>query len=94
MQKESNTVLPLDKFAAFLFDLDGTLADSMGLHNRAWIQTLNEMGLIMTEEILLEYVGISNVRQLIFLIGALLDPGSSECCPGQKKIGFLQTLIK
>jgi HAD superfamily hydrolase (TIGR01509 family) len=79
MQKESNTVLPLDKFAAFLFDLDGTLADSMGLHNRAWIQTLNEMGLIMTEEILLEYVGISNVRTVDIFnrrFGWTLDPAS------------------
>lgn len=79
MQKKSHAVLPLDKFAAFLFDLDGTLADSMGLHNQAWIKTLGDLGLTMTEEILYEYVGISNVRTVDIFnqrFGWTLDPVS------------------
>lgn len=54
--------LPLEQFDALLFDLDGTLADSMGLHNRAWIQTLGDLGHSMTEEILNEYTGIPNAK--------------------------------
>ncbi len=54
--------LPLEQFEAFLFDLDGTLADSLGLHNRAWIQTLGDLGNHMTEEILNEYTGIPNTK--------------------------------
>lgn len=54
--------LDLDSFAALLFDLDGTLADTMPLHNQAWIETLQEYGYPMTAEILMEYAGVSNVK--------------------------------
>lgn len=77
MQKGLSSALPLDRFSAFLFDLDGTLADSMGLHNQAWIKTLSDLGLVMTEEILLEYVGIPNVNTVEIFnqrFGWTLDP--------------------
>jgi beta-phosphoglucomutase-like phosphatase (HAD superfamily) len=34
-----------DHYAAFLFDCDGTLVDTMGTHFRAWQETLREHGL-------------------------------------------------
>lgn len=52
----------IDSFSAFLFDLDGTLANTMPLHNQAWIETLQGFGCQMTNEILLEYAGISNTK--------------------------------
>jgi len=52
----------LNRFDAFLFDLDGTLADSMDLHNQAWISTLAELGCTVTSEILFEYAGIANQK--------------------------------
>lgn len=50
----------LNRFDAFLFDLDGTLVDSMNLHNQAWISTLKDLNYEMTTEILFEYAGITN----------------------------------
>ncbi len=32
--------LPAREYAAFIFDCDGTLADSMPLHQQAWIRAL------------------------------------------------------
>lgn len=37
-------VLPDRRFAAYLFDLDGTIADSMPLHFRSWTQAVEEAG--------------------------------------------------
>jgi HAD superfamily hydrolase (TIGR01509 family) len=77
MVSNTKSELPLEKFSAFLFDLDGTLANSMGLHNQAWIKTLADLGLVMTEEILTEYVGIPNVRTVEIFnqrFGWTLDP--------------------
>ncbi|MGZ3694317.1 MAG: HAD family hydrolase [Bdellovibrionota bacterium] len=52
----------LDRYSALLFDLDGTLANSMGLHNDSWIATLKTHGHSITAEILQEYAGIQNQR--------------------------------
>lgn len=48
------------RFQALLFDLDGTLVDSMNLHNQAWISTLKDLNYEITSEILFEYAGITN----------------------------------
>lgn len=52
------------KYEALLFDLDGTLADTMELHNRAWIQTLNSFGCEITIERLAEYAGVPNTKSI------------------------------
>ena len=36
--------LPTREYSAFIFDCDGTLADSMPLHQRAWIHALRKHG--------------------------------------------------
>ncbi|HEY5376441.1 MAG TPA: HAD family phosphatase [Polyangiaceae bacterium] len=36
--------LPAREYSAFIFDCDGTLADSMPLHQRAWIHALRKHG--------------------------------------------------
>lgn len=54
----------LERYSALLFDLDGTLANSMGLHNEAWIATLRMHGLSITPEILQEYAGIQNQKTI------------------------------
>lgn len=66
-----------DEYDAFLFDLDGTLADSMVAHNQAWVDTLAAHGCKMTFEILKEYAGVPNeitVRIFNERFGWRLDP--------------------
>lgn len=50
----------INSFEALLFDLDGTLVDSMNLHNKAWISTIKEQGHLITPDILFEYAGVAN----------------------------------
>ncbi|NDD91336.1 HAD family phosphatase [bacterium] len=63
--------------AALLFDLDGTLVDSMPIHNTVWEETLRENGCLITSEILQEYAGIPSERTIELLndrFGWKLDP--------------------
>jgi beta-phosphoglucomutase family hydrolase len=39
---------PSEKFAGYIFDLDGTLVDTMPLHYRAWDEALRQVGLTET----------------------------------------------
>ncbi|MGH3390953.1 MAG: HAD family hydrolase [Actinomadura sp.] len=49
--------LPVGEFDAYLFDCDGTIADSMPLHFLAWRQTLGEWGCELSEELFYAWGG-------------------------------------
>ncbi|MGC9199790.1 MAG: HAD family hydrolase [Acidobacteriaceae bacterium] len=50
--------LPEGEFKAYLFDCDGTIADSMPIHFRAWTQALKEYGCTsFTEELFYAWGG-------------------------------------
>ena len=69
--------LPFEKYQGLLFDLDGTLADSMPLHHEAWIVTYKSLGFNLTESILQEYAGVPTERTVAILnqrFGWKLDP--------------------
>lgn len=51
--------LPPGLFKAYLFDCDGTIADSMGLHYIAWKQALAEQGCEFSEELFYALGGVS-----------------------------------
>ena len=55
---------PFENYSAFLFDLDGTVIDSMPLHNQAWIKALGDKGSLITDSLLQEYAGISTFRTI------------------------------
>lgn len=40
--------IPPDDFAGYIFDLDGTLVDTMPLHYRAWDEAMHQFGLKQT----------------------------------------------
>jgi HAD superfamily hydrolase (TIGR01509 family) len=56
--------LPIEKYSALLFDLDGTVAHSMPIHNKAWIEALGDKGPIITFDLLQEYAGISTMKTI------------------------------
>jgi HAD superfamily hydrolase (TIGR01509 family) len=49
-EKAMKLKLPAGKFAAYLFDCDGTIADSMPLHYIAWKQTLSKWNCVFDEQ--------------------------------------------
>jgi len=50
--------LPARPFQAYLFDCDGTIADSMPLHYIAWKQTLSEQGCDFPEDLFYAWGGM------------------------------------
>lgn len=55
-------VIPPGPFGAYLFDCDGTLADTMPLHYRAWRATLDPLGAEFPEELLYQLGGTPTRR--------------------------------
>ncbi len=56
--------LPVGSFKAYLFDCDGTVADSMPLHYVAWSKALGEWNCAFSEELFYSWGGLP-VNQII-----------------------------
>ena len=54
--------IPAGDFAAYLFDCDGTLADSMPIHYRAWLQAIRERGGDFPEDYFYSLAGVPHAR--------------------------------
>lgn len=82
----------LDDYSALLFDLDGTLINSMPLHNKAWMDAFKANGVAITEEFLQETAGTKSVR-IVEIVNerhnTSLDPASVA---RQKRNQYLSTL--
>jgi len=59
--------LPRGDFRAYLFDLDGTVADSMPLHFRAWTEAVEEQGFAFPEEQFYAWGGVPLLRTVEML---------------------------
>lgn len=69
----------LDHYQALLFDLDGTLINSMPLHNKAWLETLKDHGADVDIQFLLDTAGMSSLRIVSILnerLGTKMDPAA------------------
>jgi len=68
---------PQRDYAAYIFDCDGTLADTMPLHYRAWIRALRERGADFPEDLFYQWGGkptMKIVEELNALFGYSLTP--------------------
>jgi beta-phosphoglucomutase family hydrolase len=69
--------LPAHPFKAYIFDCDGTIADTMPLHFRAWTRAMEEFGGTFPEELFYSWGGIPTskiVEQLNEKFGTRMDP--------------------
>jgi beta-phosphoglucomutase family hydrolase len=57
-----NIKLPDGEFDAYIFDCDGTLADTMPLHYRAWLAALKEHNAEFPEALFYELGGVTTER--------------------------------
>lgn len=83
MSDADSLVLPEGEFGAFIFDCDGTLADSMPLYHRAWRAALEENGATFDFdwELFMSRAGVSTrltVAGLNEQFGLALDPERVE----------------
>ncbi|MET0263197.1 MAG: HAD family phosphatase [Rariglobus sp.] len=76
-------VIPRGDFKGYIFDLDGTLINSMPLHYRAWDDAMRQHGLmeVLNEDLFYSFGGVPTVR-VAELFGAhyglTLDPRAVE----------------
>jgi HAD superfamily hydrolase (TIGR01509 family) len=73
--------LPDDRFDGYIFDCDGTLADSMPVHYRAWCTALVDFAapFKMDETLYYSWAGVSTpgvVERLNAIHGTALDPSA------------------
>ncbi len=76
---EPSLLLPPGPFSAYLFDLDGTVADSMSLHFQSWTQAVQEQGGTFPEELFFAWGGIPLPRTVELLnqrFGYSLSPAA------------------
>ena len=71
--------LPAGSFKAYLFDLDGTIADSMPLHYKAWTHTLAGLDVEFPEALFYEWGGIPPER----IVELLNERGGTSLSPRQ-----------
>ncbi len=69
MKEEIKLQLPEGQFKAYLFDCDGTVADSMPLHYVAWKSALGEHGCDFPEDIFYAWGGMP-AAEIIATLGA------------------------
>ncbi len=82
----------LDNFEALIFDLDGTLINSMPIHNKAWMDTFAAHGAPVEEEFLQETAGMASVRIIEILNkrrGIALD---TKIVAAQKRQAYLKRI--
>jgi HAD superfamily hydrolase (TIGR01509 family) len=64
---EPTLLLPPGPFSAYLFDLDGTIADTMPLHFQSWTQAVFEQGGTFPEDLFYDWGGIPLPRTVEML---------------------------
>jgi HAD superfamily hydrolase (TIGR01509 family) len=64
---EQTLALPPGPFSAYLFDLDGTIADTMPLHFESWTQAVAEQGGTFPEDLFYDWGGIPLPRTVEML---------------------------
>jgi HAD superfamily hydrolase (TIGR01509 family) len=67
MKMEMKLELPPGQFDAYLFDCDGTIADSMPLHFEAWNLALSEWGGHLPEDLFYAWAGIPFAKTIEML---------------------------
>jgi len=85
---------PAKKYAGYIFDCDGTLADSMPVHYLAWADTVRMHGGQIPEELFYRLGGWPSRKMVEFLnerFGTSLDP---ETIATEKERLYLQRIEK
>jgi beta-phosphoglucomutase family hydrolase len=85
--------IPDREFSAYIFDCDGTLADTMPLHYRAWKRLVEEHGGVFSEELFYR-LGGKPTEQILELLRDEqgLNVGDTHSAARRKEEYFVQTI--
>ena len=86
-------VIPEREFGAYIFDCDGTLADTMPLHYRAWTRIVAELGGSFPKELFYEWGGTPTAQILTRLRDEYgLKVGDVQKAAARKEEYFLEMI--
>ncbi len=89
--------IPKKDYSAFLYDCDGTLADTMAPHAQAWVEELARHGLTIEAALIYELAGMPAIKTVIELnrrFGTTLDPESIAASKEQRFLNEYMTKIE
>jgi len=87
-------VIPPGEFDAYIFDCDGTIANSMPLHFAAWCEELSRHGVDFSEQLFYDWAGIpveDIIRRLNSMHNLKLEP---KVLAQSKEVHFKKLLPK
>ncbi len=89
---EPVNIAPPEPFKALIFDCDGTLADTMPTHVKAWVATYQSFGVDITEQPFFDMGGLPNraiIETLNQQLGTSLEVEKTQ---GDKEQRFMEML--
>jgi beta-phosphoglucomutase family hydrolase len=79
----------MDRWEAFILDMDGTLVDNMGVHLRAWTTFLADFGVEISPEAFLRRTsGLQNPQILRMMLGQDLSEAEVDAYAAQKEARY------
>ncbi len=90
-------IAPPEPYKAIIFDCDGTLADTMPSHAKAWVASCRSFGLDITEEPFIEMGGLPNraiIEKLNTEFGAELDVAGTQEDKERRYLEMLHTVTE
>jgi beta-phosphoglucomutase family hydrolase len=79
--------IPAGDFKAYLFDCDGTIADSMPLHYQAWKKALDEQNCTFSEQLFYDWGGVA-VADVIRRLNKMQELNMSVTAVADRKEKF------
>lgn len=83
----------LTKYAALIFDMDGTLFDTEPLHRKAWLETFSSENVSVTEEELIQFNG-SAPWEVAKKIAALKNLHADPFALAKRKKALIDRLLR
>ena len=90
-------IAPPEPYRALIFDCDGTLADTMPAHARAWVETYRAAGLALTERPFLDMGGLPNraiIEALNAQHGLALDVAATQEDKERRYLEALHSVVE
>jgi beta-phosphoglucomutase-like phosphatase (HAD superfamily) len=65
-----SSLMPTPPYRALIFDCDGTIANTLPIHYRAWADTVEQFGGVLPEAWYYRYAGIATIELVHLINGA------------------------
>jgi HAD superfamily hydrolase (TIGR01509 family) len=85
-------IIPPGEFSAYLFDCDGTIADTMPLHYKAWLKALSQWNCPFPEKLFYSWGGIPTSKIVEMLNNEFALNMSVEYVARQKEEAYFEFL--